>query len=235
MQNCPVRPIIVPEDATVWGRLNNYDFSGTVPTSNQHATNPPTWSLKASANTENGYMLAVISRQFLDGNTVVVVQLNRPISPNNRAGQPPYSPNQVRFWTMAEKEPISTASVRSIADADSASLGNSSTYVISDPSLKPDDATLATWGATWIPWGALAPGDFVYDPVGRKLTNSDGVFYYGTAYYAQTFADPGFSQSMVNVSRLPASQQQAAMGSYWPKIGYCTLSQFAAVGAGCIN
>jgi hypothetical protein len=67
------------------------------------------------------------------------------------------------------------------------------------------------------------------------LTNNDGLFWGGTVIYTQVFADPGFSQSIENVSRLPPSLQRAAMGDYWPSIGYCSLAGFTSLGAGCIG
>jgi len=235
LTNCPVSPIIVPEDATVWGRLDLEDFSGTVPPSNWGATNPPHWTLTYNSIPGVSGMVAIISREFLEGNTLLVVTVKRPTSPNNRAGVPPYTPSQVRFWTMAQKDPVSTGVVRSIADADSAFVGDQSVYVVCDPSLAPAASTLAMWGATWIPWGALEPQDFVYNPAKQPLTNADGVFYLGHLQYTQFSVDPSFTQGIYNVAQIAPSQQQAAMGAYWPQIGYCSVQSFVDLGAGCIT
>jgi len=235
MTNCAVRPIVTPQDATVWGRLAFDDFTGVSNTS-LNPSHFPTWTLFPSSESGNAFMAAVISRQFLVGDkSLVVVKMERPTFPDNREGVLPYTPSQVRFWSLAEKEPISTASVRAIADGDAAVSGDSSVFVICDPSLAPSADTLAIWGATWIAWGALYPGDFVYSMGGTMLTNEDGVFWYGLVWYTQILANPGFAQSIENVSQLGPSQQKAAMGAYWPSIGYCSLASFTSSGAGCIG
>jgi len=59
--------------------------------------------------------------------------------------------------------------------------------------------------------------------------------FYAYVLYRQTVADPNFAQSIYNVSKLKNSQRQAAMGDYYPTIGYCTAATFQASGAGCIG
>lgn len=47
--------------------------------------------------------------------------------------------------------------------------------------------------------------------------------------------DPSFTQSMANISLLPANQQQAAMGPYGPVSGYCTKAAFESSGGNCLR
>src|SRR5207249_1871487 len=103
------------------------------------------------------------------------------------------------------------------------------------PSKRPTDAVLNQFGATWLPWGALLPSDSIYDARGNLLTNANGVFYYGLLLYRQTLADPNWAQSIENISKLPRSERQAAMGPYWPSIGYCKIESFTRSGAGCLS
>jgi hypothetical protein len=42
--------------------------------------------------------------------------------------------------------------------------------------------------------------------------------------YRQTMANPAFLESIQKVSQLPAPSRKAAMGDYWPVIGYCRRS-----------
>lgn len=129
---------------------------------------------------------------------------------------------------------MTTSVVRCVPDNMAATVNGSATFVISDPSKRPSNSTLSQWGASWLPWGALQPGDVIFDIDGKELDSSDGVFYFGLIIYRQTMADPNFAQSIVNVSKLPNSDREAAMGDYWPKIGYCTSAAFLSRGADCI-
>jgi len=125
--------------------------------------------------------------------------------------------------------------VRCVPDNQAATLNGMATFVICDPSYVPSAAVLSQWGATWIPWGAMENGDVIYNAQGEPLTNADGVFYYGVIIYRQTEANPNFIQSIVNAESLPVAARRAAMGEYYPSIGYCTSIAFAQYGAGCIG
>jgi hypothetical protein len=245
LSSCPPRPIVQPEDASVWGRLDNIDFVGTRPNTALHALNPPAWLFSVTnpltpyyPSQDNSYMEALISRDFLapaGKYDMVVIRMKAPTYPDTQAGVAPYVPANMRFWSMCENEPITTGVVRCTPDDRAITQNGFATFVISDPSKQPDPSVLSQWGATWIAWGALMPGDVVYDINYNPLSNADGVFYFGALLYRQTIADPNFAQSIANVSTLPSSQRKAAMGDYWPVIGYCQASQFASKGAGCIG
>lgn len=247
IDTCPPRPLL-PASATVYGHLDQYDFSGTQPATSRPATNPPTLTMSLTSgatpyypSADNNYLSALLSRQYLSppyAYQLVVMRMRAPTYPDTQDGEAPWlasTERQVRYWSVCENEPLSTGVTRCLADRQSPSLDGWVTYVWSDPSLRPDDATLAQWGASWLPFGALAGGDIVYDLAGDALDNSDGVYWYGLLLYRQTLANPAWTQSMSSVGTLPRSQWQAAMGDYWPSIGYCTTAAFAAAGAGCIG
>jgi hypothetical protein len=244
LTSCPPRPIIVPEDLTVWGRLDNSDFIGTRPSTAFVPSNPPTWNTVTTGGStpyypseDNSYLIAAISRDYLlppYNYDMVVVRFRAPTFANTQAGQPPYTPAQMRFWSFCQDEPILTSVVRCIPDNNHSSRGGFATFVISDPSRRPSDTILNRWGARWVPWGALQPGDVVYDIDDNPLTNDDGVFFGGLLLYRQTMADPSFRQSIENIAKLPPGRRKAAMGAYWPTSGYCTSADFQASGVDCI-
>ena len=245
--SCPPRPIIVPEDATVWGRLDNGEFFGNKPSNllSFSAANPPIWSLvTTNQNTpyypseDNSYMAAVISRDYLNAPfpyDLLVLRFAAPTVPDTQAGVPPYAAAQVRFWSLCQDEPITTSVVRCTPDNVALNRDGFVTFVVSDPSKRPADDILAQWGAGWMPWGALQPNDVVYDIDDNPLTNASGVFYNGLLLYRQTMADPFFAQSIANVAQLSPRLRKDAMGDYWPAIGYCSAASFQTLGSGCIG
>lgn len=245
LPTCPPRPIITPQTATVWGRLDQIDFVGVKPAQVFPAFYPPRWNLTATnsstnafPNQDNSYMTAVLSRTYLAApfnNDLVVMRMRAPTFTDTQSGVPPYASADMRFWGVCTNEPLSTGVVRCLGDDQSPNVGGFVTYVISDPSKMPPPNILSPWGASWLAWGALEPGDSVYDANGDLLTNADGVFYYGLVLYRQTLASSSFTQSITNIAKLPGPLQQPAMGDYWPEIGYCTLADFEASGAGCVG
>jgi hypothetical protein len=245
LSTCPPAPIISPITDSLYGRLNLIDYIGTPPANQPSTPAAPKWSFTVtgpntpySANVNNSYLSASIDRAFLTAPynyNMVVIQMMPPTYDNTQAGVAPYAPAQVRYWSMCENEPMSTAVVRCVPDNQAAALNGMATFVICDPSYVPSAAVLSQWGATWIPWGAMENSDVIYNDRGQALTNADGVFYYGEIIYRQTLANPDFTQSIANVANLPAVSRQAAMGAYYPSIGYCTSVAFAQYGAGCIG
>jgi hypothetical protein len=238
---CGPRPVL-PLNATVWGTLPQNNFVGVQPATAMSVTNPPTWSIFNTgtllSNQENDYMSATLSRKYLTfpyQNDVAVIQMLTPTFANTQAGVPAYTAENVRFWGICSDEPVSTGLVRCIADAQAPLVNNLATFVISDPSKQPSAAVLNHWGASWVAWGALLPGQSVYGSQEQLMTNADGVFYYDRVLYRQTLASSSFIQSIANVSQLPASGQQAAMGAYWPVIGYCRLAAFVVQGPACLG
>jgi hypothetical protein len=245
LSTCPPRPIISPPTQTVWGRLDQNNFVGVAPRVSLSATNPPSWTLVATngstfhfPNQDNAYMSAILSRAYLAAPynyDLVVMQMMAPTFVDTQAGVLPYANADTRMWSVCTNEPLSTGVVRCIPDDQATSVNGMVTFVVSDPSKHPAPAVLSQWGAEWIAWGALAPGDFVYGAQGNTLTNANGVYFYDTVIYRQTVADPSFIQSINNVASLAPASQQAAMGPYWPQIGYCTLSGFQTLGTACIG
>jgi hypothetical protein len=243
LTTCPPRPIITPVTSTVWGRLGNNEFSGVKPSVPMAARIEPLWSFSEASpfvpypNHDNDYMSAALSRDFLKAPynfDIVVMRFKLPTYANTQNGMPPYAPAQVRYASLCSNDPISTAVARCLPDNQLANVNDFVTVVISDPSKRPSETVLSQWGASWMPWGALGSLDSVYGTKGTLLTNANGVFYYDMVMYRQTMSDPSFAESITNVSKLPASQRKAAMGEYWPTIGYCTNAQFQSLGARCL-
>src|SRR5262249_865103 len=145
------------------------------------------------------------------------------------------APANMHFWSICQNEPLTTAVVRCMPDNKAAILNGFATFVISDPSKRPSDAVLQKWGASWLPWGALLPTDVIYGINGNAMNNADGVFFYGVVLYRQTEASPNFKQSIATIQQLPILQRQAAMGDYYPDIGYCRAAAFELSGPGCIR
>lgn len=247
LTNCPVQPIVQPLTATVWGRLGLGNWHGTPPTPDQElrATNPVRWKIQDPGtahffpNGANYYMGAVLSRQFLQpytNNEVFVVRFKAPTYPKTRSGEPVYLKRQVRFWSFCTDDPYTTNVNRCIPD-DSAVINPQgyTTFVVSDPGSKPSDTALVAFYAKWIAWGALyLSTDVVYDRARQAWGIDSPVHYYNALIYRQTLADPSFTQSMYNISKLTPSQQKAAMGPYWPVSGYCTKATFEANGINCL-
>jgi hypothetical protein len=245
---CPVRPKAPPE-STVWSRLDNGEYGGASPAAPLlTATNPPYWILTVTnrrtphyPSADNSYFAAYISREFLrapHNYDMVVVRMRAPTVPDTQAGESPSLANttrEVRFWSMCQDEPISTGVVRCIPDNRARLKDGLATFVISDPSRKPSEETLIRHGATWIAWGALQPGDFVYGPEIDPIPASTPTFYYGGLLYRQTVPNPAWQKSMVNISNLPRSQWKTAMGDYWPDSGYCRSADFELLGFGCVS
>lgn len=244
---CAPRPIL-PESATVNGHIDQYDFTGTEPEGQSVPVSDPPGVLLSITNpltpyypsADNNYISTRISREFLAppyDHQLVVMRMRAPTFANTQAGEAPYlaeQKRQVRFWSVCGNEPLTTGVVRCLPDNEARLLDGFVTVVFSDPSNQPEDSTLEKWGANWLPWGALTAGDVVYDIDANPLTNEDGVFYYGMILYRQTMANPKWRQSMANVGELPRRRWEAAMGHYWPTVGYCSAADFEALGAGCI-
>ena len=182
-------------------------------------------------------MSAVVSEFFAPpyNNDMAVIRIKAPTFVNTQGGEPPYwstTTRQVRFWSICSNEPQTTGVVRCAPDYRTPIRDGYTTVVISDP---PTGLRTRSWRSTlkWIPWGALMPGDTVYDEFDQPKTNADGVFYQGMVLYRQTMANPSWNQSSTAVGKLPRDQWRPAMGDYWPTSGYCTAADFVAFGAGC--
>jgi hypothetical protein len=161
------------------------------------------------------------------------MRMRAPSYVDTQSGVPPYTNADVRFWTVCTNEVLSTGVTRCIPDNRASIVNGFATFVISDPNRKPSDDVLRQWGANWIAWGALAPGESIYNAWGQLLTNADGVFYYNLVMYRQTVANPAFAASMFNAAGKPRDEARALMGDYWPEIGYCSLQNFQTLGPNC--
>jgi hypothetical protein len=240
--SCPPRPVLVPEEAALVGRLNDIDYVGTPPRISVRT--PLLWLPYVNApyipfnNQDNTYLATPISREWLSppyNYDMVVIHMKTPTFTDTQAGTPPYASAQTRYWSICQNELGRTSSVvQCVPDNQAATINGFATFVISDPSKRPSEAVLQQWGAKWLPWGALQPNDVIYSVNGEPLTNASGVFYYGLLVYRQLNPDPNFAESIANISKLPLGQRRAAMGDYWPATAYCKAAEFQAVGPRCI-
>jgi hypothetical protein len=245
LATCAPRPILIPEELTSNGRLNDIDFVGTVPFLPIPAFKPPLWGFQITnpfipffSSRDSSYMYTLISRGYLMPPykfNMAVIHMRAPTFPDTRAGVPPNTNADVRFWSFCQNELITTSVVRCVTDREAANPTGWATIVISDPSFRPSDAVLRQWNAAWMPWGALQPNDVIYDLLGLPLTNANGVFYYGFILYRQILANKLYSQSIENIAKLAIWDRRAAMGDYWPSMGYCSAADFQTMGGNCIN
>jgi len=199
----------------VGGRLNeeiansNWPEGAPAPTVPE-ATNPPTWArafgselVGVWANQQNAYLKATISRQYGD---VVVIHGKAPTFPNTRAGQPPYSKRQVRYWSICENSET-TRVLACQSDYQAPIKGGYYTYVVSDPDKRPANATAAN-GVAWLPWG--------------------GTMASGQVIYRNMLPASSFAQAVQNVPE--GAPPQGLMGRYFPQAVYCTRATFEAGG-----
>lgn len=249
LKNCSVKPFLTDPLSTPWGRLASSDFIGSAPPEKLKfaATNPPIWSLTSAydggiyfPNGANGYMGALLSREFLAPHTsknLYVVHYRAPTFPNTRSGEPVHLDRQVHFWSFCTDDPYTTNANRCVPDDLSVIDPNGFvTFVISDPGSKPSDAAMRAFSATWVPWGALnRPTDVVYDRMQRGWGINTPVHYYNALIIRQTDAAATFTQSYDAVMQLPLDQQAEAMGDYWPVGGYCSTADFNSYGTACIG
>jgi hypothetical protein len=174
------------------------------------ATDPPTWSRALGnkvvglyANQQNAYLKATISRQYGD---VVVIHGKAPTFPNTSAGQPAYLKRQVRYWSLCENSDT-TRVISCAADYQAAVRDGYYTYLISDPDVRPANATTAN-GVTWLGWG--------------------GTFPSGEIIYRNMLPASTFGQAVQNVGE--TSSPEEVMGPYFPQAVYCTAATFEAGG-----
>ena len=170
------------------------------------AHNPPTWSRAYGnevyglfGNDQNAYLTAGISRQYGD---LVVIHGRAPTFRNTRAGQSVVGHYQLRYWSICENS-ITTRVVACAADADAALRDGYYTYVISDPDVRPSNASAAD-GVTWLPWG--------------------GTFPDGVVIYRNMLPSAAFTAAVQEIGR--GQSPQHIMGPYYPQIVYCAPATF---------
>jgi len=248
LNTCAPRPIL-PTSATVNGHIDQYDFTGAAPATAGAIPTPRPflWMAVTDSSTNyypsanNNYISAQITRKFLSPPykyNMVVMRMRAPTHPNTQAGEQPWlaqTERQVRYWSVCTDDMLSTGVARCTPDNKAPLVNGYATFVISDPDYKPDDATLAKWGATWMPFGALLPTDIVYDVYGTALSAADGAYYNGLILYRQTMANPSWQQSMASVGKYEPPLWPKMMGDYWPSIDYCSAVDFSIKGARCIS
>lgn len=171
------------------------------------ASSPPQWARAFGSrlgNQQNAYLETVVSRAF---GQIVVLHTRAPTFPNTSAGDPPYKRSQLRYWSFCTYALEGEALVGCEADYHAAIQAHQITYVISDPELRPANATSAN-GVTWLPWGSTSSVEIVY----RNMLPAASF-----PYAAQDITSP--TQSIPQT-----------MGAYYPSAVYCSKATFEAGG-----
>jgi hypothetical protein len=196
------------DDDVVAQELNSQSFP-VEPTSG--SSTAVTWGRTASTgvgfpNPQNAYLTATISRE--DGDLVVVHAL-APTFPNTSKGVPVYTPSQLRYWSLCVNNET-TQVISCTPDYEAPLVDGYYTYVISDPSVRPKNATTRK-GVAWLPWGS---------------TDLNSVIFLRNMLPASTFP-----QAVQNVSSATGSPSpQDVMGPYYPDAVYCAPATFQAGG-----
>lgn len=159
------------------------------------------------------YLTTTIDRQY--GN-VVVVRGKAPTFPDTGAGEHVYDSYNMRYWSLCQYWIDSL--VKCSADHETAvDSGGYYTFVISDPSQRPANATAAN-GVTWIPWGATNEGG---EPVPENVKAG--------LWLRNMLPDSSFANA---VQAVPTDTADPApiMGDYYPDAVYCDKATFEAGG-----
>lgn len=190
------------------GDLNTAIITNSFPTSSpqQDPTAKPSWGRAygnpyygAFGNQQNAYLTASISRRFGD---LVVIHGKAPTFPDTRRGIAPYTPSDVRYWSFCQNS--NSTRVNSCAADFEANVRNGYyTYVISDPSQRPKNATAAN-GVAWLPWGA---------------TDATAV-----VIYRNMLVSDDFTHAVQDVAQ--GQDPQKVMGAYFPNAVYCSKTTF---------
>ncbi|MFZ0667728.1 MAG: hypothetical protein WAM97_18425 [Acidimicrobiales bacterium] len=196
------------DDDVIAQELNSQSFP-VEPTSG--SSTAVTWSRTASTgvgfpNPQNAYLTATISRD--DGDLVVVHGL-APTFPNTTAGVPVYTPSQLRYWSICVNNQT-TQVISCTPDYQTSLVDGYYTYVISDPSVRPKNATTRK-GVAWLPWGS---------------TDLESVIFLRNMLPASNF--PEAVQNVSSASGSPSAQQ--VMGAYYPEAVYCAPATFETGG-----
>jgi hypothetical protein len=142
------------------------------------------------SNKDNAYVYTPISRGF--GN-VLVLHGRAPGFADTYGGarRMPRKP-QLRYFSICEYEPISQRVVACRRDDQVTARKGYYTFVISQPSDRPSNAT-ARCGVTWLPWGPQP---------------------YGLLIYRHLLARKSFAQAIQHVGA--PGKEQPVMGAYYP-------------------
>ena len=193
-----------PTGSAVWSAAGENDYPAAAPQpAVAGATSPPTWGRafgSALGNQQNAYLVTDVSRRL---GQLVVIHTRAPTFPDTRAGAPVYGDHQLRYWSICTYDQSGQAAIGCAADYAASIRDGWITYVVSDPGVRPANATGAN-GVTWLPWGATDNGDQIV--------------------YRNMLPAPTFANAAQRIT--PASAPRAVMGSYYPTAVYCSTATF---------
>ncbi len=185
--------------------LDNAVFQGYQGPASKLPTNDPN-NPGIFANRDNAYVYTAISRGF---GSLLVVHARAPTFANTYKGVATMPRNrQLRYFSMCEYEPLSQRVVACSRDDRTTTRKGYYTYVISQPSDRPKNAT-SRCGVTWIPWGPQP---------------------YGLLIYRHLLAAKSFIHSIKRVGK--PGRERKVMGAYYPQ-GQYLASKAAFERRGC--
>jgi len=158
-------------------------------------------------NPDNVYVATITSHH---PGRVIVLRGRAPTFPDTRAGDPPWKPAQLRYWSLCSNEyrkpyPVSAC----VADFETAIDADGwYTFVVSTPEDRPPNANAAS-GITWLDWGD---------------TTVDGLLL-----MRQMLAAPGFGGAAIGLP--PGAPVVPGMGEWAPRGVYCERAVFESGGA----
>jgi hypothetical protein len=157
------------------------------------------------ANLDNAYLKVTLSRQFGD---VVAMRFRAPTFPDTRAGQPPTTPSDMRYWSVCMNEFATTRYTKCSADYQTlVGPDGFARFVIADPGDRPANATAAN-GINYLGW--------------------PGAYYDGFVLYRSMVPNPDFASSVWAVA--PNATLTNQMGDYGPVAVYCSRAQIETKG-----
>ena len=200
-----------PFGSALYERLAAADYPTFLPADDgAPATRVPTWTRSfgsALANQQNAYLGAIISRRY---GSLVVLHMRAPSFPDTRAGDPPFAPRQVRYWSICTYDSQGQAGYGCAADYAASLRGGYATYVISDPGVRPANA-IARDGVTWLPWGGNQASAQIVE---RNM-----------------LPRPDFTHAIQRITRSGReADPRRVMGAYFPEAVYCRPEVFARGG-----
>jgi hypothetical protein len=171
----------------------------------------PTWKKAfgspyagAYGNQQNAYLTAQISRNY---GSLVVIHAKAPTFPDTSHGAHVYGSHQLRYWSICQNS-NSTRVVACAADYEAHVKVGYYTYVISDPSQRPRNATTKN-GVVWLPWGAA---------------DATALLIYRNMVPARSFKQAAQTIATKN------DDPKKVMGAYYPLAVYCDKTTFEKAG-----
>ncbi len=191
--------------------LRNASSPGEARAASAAPADEPGWTVAEVTRLPNADAAYLKSQIELDPGQIVVIRAQVPTFPDTNGGVAPWEPAQVRYWSICDYGETTLKVAGCLADHSVVQSDGVATFVISTPQDQPPSATAAD-GVNWLPWPDTA-----------------GV----VVAYRQILPAPSFGGS---IAAIPiGGAVSTAMGSFYPQIALCSVSEFQSAGAaGCL-